>query len=42
TTIKELHESYISSTSTNISSITLKRHLHKNNIYGRIGAKKPF
>lgn len=42
TTIKELCENFISSTSTNISSVTLRRHLNKNNIYGRIGAKKPF
>ena len=42
TNIKELCEEFISSTSTNLSSITLKRHLHKNKIYGRIGAKKPF
>jgi transposase len=42
TNIKELCEEFISSTSTNVSSITLKRHLHNNNIYGRIGAKKPF
>jgi len=42
TNIKEICENFISSTSTNISTITLKRHLHSNNIYGRIGAKKPF
>jgi transposase len=42
TNINELHENFISSTSTNISKITLKRFLHKLKIYGRIGAKKPF
>jgi transposase len=42
TTINELHEDFVTSTSTNISQITLKRHLHKNNIYGRVGVKKPF
>jgi transposase len=39
TNINELCENFISSTSTNISKITLKRYLHKLNIYGRIGAK---
>ena len=42
TNINELCENFITSTSTNVSQITLKRYLHKNNIYGRIGAKKPF
>jgi transposase len=42
TTIKELRESFVSSTSTNISTVTLRRHLYKNDIHGRIGAKKPF
>src|ERR1044072_6590963 len=42
TNINELHENFISSTSINISKITLRRFLHKHNIYGRIGAKKPF
>jgi hypothetical protein len=42
TNINELCEGFIDSTSTNISAITLKRHLHKNDIYGRIGVKKPF
>lgn len=43
TDINELCENFISSTSTNISKITLKRYLHyKLNIYGRIGARKPF
>ena len=41
-TINELCEDFIASTSTNVSQITLKRHLHKIKIYGRIGAKKPF
>jgi transposase len=40
--INELCEDFVASTSTNISQITLKRHLHKNNIYGRVGVKKPF
>jgi transposase len=42
TNISELCEDFVDSTSTDISQITLKRHLHKNNIYGRVGAKKPF
>ena len=42
TNINELCENFVTSTSTNVSQITLKRYLHKNNIYGRIGAKKPF
>ena len=42
TNINELHENFVNSTSTNISQITIKRHLHEHNIYGRIGAKKPF
>ena len=42
TNIRELCEDFISSTSTNISPTTLRRHLHKNNIYGRIAVKKPF
>ena len=40
--INELCEDFVASTSTNISQITLKRHLHKNKIYGRVGVKKPF
>ena len=40
--INELCEDFINSTSTNISQITLKKYLYKNNIYGQIGAKKPF
>lgn len=42
TNIKELCENFVASTSTNVSQKTLQRNLHKNNIYGRIGAKKPF
>lgn len=42
TNINELHENFVSSTSINISKITLRRYLHKLNIYGRIGVKKPF
>jgi transposase len=42
TNISDLCENFTTSTSTDISQITLKRYLHKNNIYGRIGAKKPF
>src|SRR6266511_2302419 len=42
TNINELHENFVNSTSTNVSQITIKRHLHEHNIYGRIGAKKPF
>ena len=42
TNINELYENFTSSTSTNISKFTLRRYLHKLNIYGRIGAKKPF
>lgn len=42
TNIRELCEDFIASTSTNVSQITLKRHLHKNNIFGRVGVKKPF
>jgi hypothetical protein len=30
------------SASKNISPVTLRRHLHKNNIFGRVGTKKPF
>ncbi len=40
--INELCEDFVASTSTNISQITLKQHLHKNKIYGRVGVKKPF
>ena len=40
--INELCEDFVASTSTNISQITLKWHLHKNKIYGRVGVKKPF
>ena len=40
--INELCEDFVDSTSTSVSQITLKRHLHKNKIYGQIGAKKPF
>lgn len=42
TNINELCENFVTSTSTNVSQITLKRHLHKNGVFGRIGAKKPF
>jgi DDE superfamily endonuclease/Transposase len=42
TNIRELCEDFISSTSTNVNPTTLRRHLHKNNIYGRIAVKKPF
>ena len=42
TNINELCEDFVASTSTSVSQITLKRHLHKNKIYGRIGVKKPF
>ena len=42
TNIGKLCEDFTASTSTNISQITLRRHLHKNNIYGRVGVKKPF
>ena len=42
THLKELCENFILSTSTNISPVTLRRHLHNNNIFGRVGAKKPF
>ena len=42
TNIKELYKDFITFTSTNVSSVTLKRHLHKNNIYGRVDTKKPF
>lgn len=42
TNIQELCEEFVTSTSTNVSEITLRRYLHKNNIYGRIGVKKPF
>ena len=42
TNVKELCEDFITSTSTNVSSVTLRRHLHKNNIHGRVGAKKSF
>jgi hypothetical protein len=42
TNISDLCENFIASTSLNLSQITLKRHLHSNKIYGRIGAKKPF
>ena len=42
TNINELHENFISSTLTNISKFTLRQYLHKLNIYGWIGARKPF
>ena len=42
TNINELYENFISSTSANISKITLRRFLHKLNFYGRIRVKKTF
>jgi transposase len=42
TNINELHDNFISSTSINISKITLRRFLHKHKIYSQIEAKKPF
>ena len=42
TTIDELCENFTTSTSIEASPITIKQYLHKNNIYGRVGAKKPF
>ena len=39
TNINELCEDFVTSSSTEVSQITLKRYLHKNKIYGRIGAK---
>jgi hypothetical protein len=42
TNITELCENFVTSTSTKVSQITLKRYLHNRDYYGRIGAKKPF
>lgn len=42
TNIRELCENFITSTSTNLSIITLKRYLHKIGFFGRVGVKKPF
>jgi len=42
TNINELSEEFVTSTSTKVSKTTVRRYLHTRNIYGRIGAKKPF
>jgi hypothetical protein len=40
--IQELHEEFVNSTSTNVSKTTLKKYLHEQGFYGRVGMRKPF
>ena len=40
--IHEIKESFIESTSKEISENTLRRHLHEIGFYGRVGVRKPF
>lgn len=41
-TLQEMHENFVSSTSTDVCERTLKNCLHEQGFYGRVGVRKPF
>jgi transposase len=41
TTLQELHENFVVSTSTKVSMISIRRYLHEQGFFGRVGVRKP-
>ena len=42
TNFQELYEEFVNFTSTNVCKNTLKKYLHKQDFYSRVGIRKPF